>query len=107
MDWLLEDEAVVPALWWFEVRNILVVNERRGRIEVTDSDAFLSDLARLPVRIDNNPNDRLVVTLARRHGLTAYDAAYLDLAVRLAVPIATLDRALGTAARTEGLALAD
>ena len=107
MDGLLEDEAVVPALWWFEVRNILVANERRRRIEVADSDVFLSDLARLPVRIDNNPNDRLVVTLARRHGLTACDAAYLDLAVRLAVPIATLDRALGAAARTEGLALAD
>ena len=105
MDRLPEDHAVVPALWWFEIRNILVVNERRGRIESADSDVFLNDLARLPIRIASDPNGRLVVALARTHRLTAYDAAYLDLAVRLTAPIATLDRALADAARAEGLEL--
>ena len=105
MDRLPEDHAVVPALWWFEIRNILVVNERRGRIDSADSDVFLNGLARLPIRIASDPSERLVVGLARTHRLTAYDAAYLDLAVRLTAPIATLDRALADAARAEGLEL--
>ena len=105
MNRLPRDHATVPALWWFEVRNILIVNERRGRIEPADSDMFLNDLARLPIRIDRSPDERLVVALARKHRLTAYDAAYLDLAVRLTAPMATLDRALSDAARAEGLEL--
>ena len=105
MDRLPEDHAVVPALWWFEIRNILVVNERHGRIDSADSDAFLNDLARLPIRIASDPNEHFVVALARKHRLTAHDAAYLDLAVRLTAPIATLDRTLANAARAEGLEL--
>ena len=103
LDRLLDDEAVAPSLWWFEVRNILVVSERRGRIEPADTDTFLSDLALLPIRIEGVPNARQVVALARKHGLTAYDAAYLELAVRLGAPISTLDQALAGAARAEGL----
>lgn len=103
LDRLLDDEAVAPSLWWFEVRNILVVSERRGRIEPADTDTFLSDLALLPIRVEGVPNGRQVVALARKHGLTAYDAAYLELAVRLGAPISTLDRALAGAARAEGL----
>ena len=105
MEWLPADHAVVPALWWFEVRNILIVNERRGRIEPVDSDVFLDDLARLPIRIESHTSERLVVALARKHRLTAYDAAYLALAVRLTAPIATLDRALADATHAEGLEL--
>ena len=103
LDRLLDDEAVASSLWWFEVRNILVVSERRGRIEPADTDTFLSDLALLPIRIEGVPNGRQVVALARKHGLTAYDAAYLELAVRLGAPISTLDRTLAGAARAEGL----
>ena len=105
MERLPADHAVVPALWWFEVGNILIVNERRGRIEPVDSDVFLDDLARLPIRIESHTSERLVVALARKHRLTAYDAAYLALAVRLTAPIATLDRALAAAAHAEGLEL--
>ena len=105
MDRLPEDHAVVPALWWFEVRNILIVNERRGRIDSADSDMFLNDLASLPICVERDLHERLVVVLARKHRLTAYDAAYLDLAVRSTVPIATLDRALAEAAQAEGLEL--
>lgn len=102
-DRLERDGAVVPVLWWFEVRNILVVAERRGRIDAASSVEFLDDLARLPIRIDREPDGPTVMALARRHRLTAYDAAYLELARRMGAPLASLDRALIDAARQDGL----
>ena len=105
MDRLLDDEAIAPALWTIEVRNILIVNERRNRIEPDDADAFLRDLARLPIRVRRDTDERAIVALARKHRLTAYDATYLDLAVRTGVAVATLDRYLADAARVEGLEL--
>ena len=105
MDRLLHDEAIAPALWTIEVRNILIVNERRGRIEPDDADAFLSDLTRLPIRVRHDADEQALLALARKHRLTAYDAAYLDLAVRNSVAVATLDRALADAVRAEGLQL--
>ena len=102
-DRLTTEEAVVPRLWWFEIRNVLIVNERRGRLAVADTTAFLGDLGRLPIRVDGGPGEPLVLALARKHGLTVYDAAYLELAVRLDVPVASLDRALNAAARSEGV----
>ena len=95
------DEARVPSLWWFEVRNTLIVNERRGRLTENDTAAFLRGLARLGVTVDRSPVEADVLTLARRHRLTVYDAAYLELARRDGVPLATLDTALATAARAE------
>ena len=100
---LLGEEAMVPSVWSLEVRNILVVNERRGRIEPEDSDAFLRELLLLPIRIRPDQDESALLTLARKHQLTAYDAAYLDLAVRISVPVATLDRSLARAVRAEGL----
>src|SRR5580658_6009834 len=73
------DEAIVPSLWWFEVRNILVVNERRRRISSSDSDAFLLRLSSLPIRVEPVPDDEEVLRLARQHTLSVYDAAYLEL----------------------------
>jgi len=105
MDRLLDDEALAPALWTIEIRNILIVNERRGRIEPDDADAFLLELTRLPIRVRNDTDERALVTLARKHRLTAYDAAYLDLAVRTGNLLATLDRPLADAARAEGIQL--
>jgi predicted nucleic acid-binding protein len=104
-DRLTTDEAVVPQLWWFEIRNVLIVNERRGRLAVADTTTFLSDLGRLPIRVDASPGEPFVLALARKHGLTVYDAAYLELAVRLGAPVASLDRALNAAARSEGMDL--
>ena len=94
------EEAVVPSLWWFEVRNILVVNERRKRITESDSTTFLRDLAGLRIRVDREPEESVVLRLARTHRLSVYDAAYLELALREAVPLATLDVELMSAART-------
>ena len=99
------DQALVPALWWFEVRNGLVINERRGRIREARTSQFLQELAHIDVLIDVTPIETQVLTLARRHRLTVYDAAYLDLALRQGLPLATLDMPLAAAARAEGVPL--
>ena len=93
------DEALVPSIWWFEIRNTLVANERRGRLTEADTAAFLRILARLAVTIDRQPGEAEIFTLARLHRLSVYDAAYLELAQRDSVPLATLDRLLTDAAR--------
>ncbi len=100
---LLDDTAVAPAIWWFEVRNVLIVAERRGRRTEARSAAFLRAMARLPIEIDRDPEEAVVLGLARRHGLTVYDAAYLELAMRRQAPLATLDAALVRAAAVEGV----
>ena len=74
------DQALVPSLWWFEVRNTLIVNERRGRLAEADTAAFLRALSRLGVVVDRSPEDAAVLTLSRKHRLTVYDASYLELA---------------------------
>jgi len=99
------EEAVVPCLWWFEVRNILVVNERRRRIAESDTARFLLNLSRLRIRLDRVPDEGAVLRLARTHRLSVYDAAYLELAQREGVPLATLDVDLRKAAANEGVAL--
>jgi predicted nucleic acid-binding protein len=101
------DEAIAPALWWFELRNALVMNERRGRLTEPQTAEFLRMVATLPITIDRAPVESDVLALARRHRLTFYDAAYLELAGRLAAPLSTLDKALARAATAEGVARAD
>jgi predicted nucleic acid-binding protein len=92
------DPAAVPALFWFEIRNALVINERRGRLTISESLDFLSEVDRLPIRADREPDSDRVLDLARRYRLTVYDAAYLELAQRLSLPLATLDQRLAAAA---------
>ena len=99
------DEALVPSLWWFEVRNRLIVNERRGRLTEADVATFLRGLNRLGLSIDRSPDESVVLSLARRHRLTVYDVSYLELAQREGVPLATLDTDLAKAARAETLQL--
>ena len=99
------EEAVVPCLWWFEVRNILVVNERRRRIAEPDTAAFLLNLSGLRVRLDRLPEGDAVLRLARTHRLSVYDAAYLELAQREGLPLATLDTDLRRAAAEAGITL--
>lgn len=99
------DEAIVPTLFWFEIRNVLVMAERRKRISVAQSSAFLSDLSLLPFVVDDLPRESAVLHLARRRSLTVYDAAYLELAQRRGVRLATLDKTLVAAARKEGVLL--
>jgi predicted nucleic acid-binding protein len=102
---LADAEGMAPALLWFEVRNALLVGERRGRLTRARAAAFLARLARLPILIDHAPDETVTLDLARTHKLTVYDAAYLELACRRVLPLASLDRALRAAAPALGIAL--
>jgi len=99
------DEALVPGIWWFEVRNTLIDNERRGRLSQADTAIFLRGLSRLGVTIDRAPEESAVLALARTHRLSFYDASYLELAQREGLPLVTLDHDLRKAARAAGTAL--
>jgi len=95
--------GAVPALFWFELRNVLVINERRGRLTQDDTAEFLSDLAALSLVVDHHPEEGTVLDFARHYKLTVYDAAYLELARRQALPLATKDQALIDAAPLAGV----
>lgn len=95
----------VPWLWHTEVINSLLVGERRGLISEARGATFLSRLADLPILTDGTlPQARreTVLALAREHGLSAYDAVYLELALRLGVTLATFDTRLASAMRRCG-----
>lgn len=98
---LATDGAIVPALFWFELRNILVVNERRGRIREAETRSFLRNLAILPIQVDTLIDEDEVMRMARTYQLTVYDAAYLELASSRKLPLATLDRQLQRASALE------
>ena len=84
---------------------MLIVNERRGRLDAAKTACVLRLLRGLPVGIDADVEEEALLQLARRHRLTVYDAAYLELAVRQGHPLATLDAALSIAARAESVHL--
>ncbi len=106
LDRLVDDEAVVPSLWEFEVTNVLRGAERRARITEAQAARFVDLLMQLPIRIDASPTDVTALLAAgRRHDLSTYDAAYLVLAERLAAPLGTLDDRLATAGRNAGVDL--
>jgi predicted nucleic acid-binding protein len=105
---LTTETALVPALWFIEITNVLAMAERKGRITPTHSDAFIADLGKLGIERDDEAPDRsftFLLTLCRRHRLTSYDAIYLDLAVRRNLPLATLDEDLRKSAKTLGVRL--
>ncbi len=102
---IARSEAIVPTLFWCEIRNVLVMAERRKRMVAARTTAFLADLALLPFTVDDLPREASVLDLARRRSLTVYDATYLELAQRCDAPLATLDQALMSAARKEGVTL--
>ena len=95
------DSCVVPALWWFEIRNAMLMAERRKRLTSSDTASFLRELADLRIMEDFSPEEKNLLQLARAHKLTVYDATYLELAQRRSIPLATLDTALARAARAE------
>ena len=117
--WLLPDESnqrvnalmarfeieggLVTQHWHFEVRNALLMAERRGRIAAGTIGMRLSRLNRLSLNTDQSPNLEVALELARRHLLTFYDALYLELSLRRGAQLATLDNALGRAAAAEGV----
>lgn len=100
--------AWVPAPWRLEVANILEMGVRRGRTDAAFRDATLADLLLLPIYIDQETDRQAwsaTLRLAERYRLTLYDAAYLELAKRRALPLATLDAELRTAAVAENIPL--
>ncbi len=108
LDSLQENTAAVPALWPLEVVNALLTSERRGRLAPAGSIRFLSMLARLPIVVDREWPERTMkelLALGRASELSSYDAAYLELAMRKGLPIATLDARLEAAAGRSGVAL--
>jgi predicted nucleic acid-binding protein len=98
------DSVVVPSFWRHEILNALLVGERRKRLTPELVEAFITELNGLPVEVDQ-PTPANVFdttqTLCRKHGLTAYDAAYLEIAMRDGYPLATVDADLRRAAVAE------
>jgi predicted nucleic acid-binding protein len=124
MAWLFKDEAtpkttellnrlagetaLVPAWLFIEITNVLALAERKGRITRAQSEAFITDLGRLELEVDDEAPARAfthLLALCRTHRLTSYDAMYLDLAVRRRLPLATLDDDLRKAAKQLGVRL--
>ena len=100
--------AHLPALWVWETGNVLVQAERRGRISPAAIRTFLGLLESLPISIDQPTTTSAghdTLALARNHRLTSYDAAYLELAMRRSLPLASRDLALQAAAQSEGVLL--
>ena len=100
------EEASVPAHWHLEVASCLINAARRGRIAEASVPMALVELSTLPVHVDALTGHyawERTTQLALKHRLTPYDAAYLELASRMGLPLATLDVALARAARLEGV----
>ncbi len=102
---IVETGAVVPQIWWYELRNALLMNERRGRIAPQQMANMLADIMALGIEVDGEHDETGMLALARRHSLTVYDAAYLEVAFRRSLPLATFDRQLAGAAAAEGVAV--
>ena len=124
MAWCLDDErtaatdallrrlatspATVPQLWALEVANVLALATRKGRLTIAQRTQFIALLESSPIHVDATTAGRAfrrILDLADANGLTVYDAAYLALAMRLSVPLATLDQQLRNAATAAGVIL--
>jgi predicted nucleic acid-binding protein len=105
LDHLAADRGAVPAFWWFDVRHALLGSERRQQRDVASTAAFLQRLGRLPILVDREPDEAVLLDLARCHRLGIHEAAYLELALRLGVPLATTNRDLIRTASQVGVSL--
>ncbi|WP_230312596.1 type II toxin-antitoxin system VapC family toxin [Paracoccus lichenicola] len=103
----LHADIVAPWLLWAELRNILIVNERRGRIPPGTAEQIIDAVEALGIVLDIEPAGAVVLDLARRHRLTIYDALYLELALRQGATLASLDDALLAAAKAEAVPVAN
>jgi predicted nucleic acid-binding protein len=102
-------EAYVPFIWPLEMANVLTLAERRKALTIAQTTSFLRALQQWPINVDSAGLDRVfhqILAATRTHKLSAYDAAYLELALREALPLATLDKDLRTAARSAGVKIA-
>ena len=98
-------EAQVPSLWHIEIANVLLKSERRGIVTEAQVIDYLNKLSHLPITTDDiavNSRREIIIALARQHHLTAYDATYLEMALRTNAPLATFDNELAEAMRKAG-----
>ncbi|HTI49758.1 MAG TPA: type II toxin-antitoxin system VapC family toxin [Planctomycetaceae bacterium] len=105
---LADEAALVPTHWALEVANVLAMAEKRKRISAADSRRFVELLGVVDIQVDDQIAARTfdhILPLCRAHSLTSYDAAYLDLAVRRQLPLATLDEDLRRAAENLNVVL--
>ena len=105
-DSLLDDRAFVPSLWAVEVGNVLLSATRRSRIHADEWEMIRASLHALPIEIEPVSTLRVwetALSLADRFNLSVYDATYLELAIRMRLPLATLDKALAAAATVSGI----
>ena len=106
---LARELALVPTIWPLEIVNGLLTAQRRGRLTAADVAEIHTGLAELPISLAEVSLERAlgpVLSLARTHQLTAYDASYLELAMREGLALATVDRNLRAAAESVGVPLA-
>lgn len=104
----LEDApGLVPQLWHYEMRNIMLVARRRSRLTQDGMIARISALADLPLETDNDPDLDHALALAEAHTLSFYDALYLELALRRQARLSSLDGRLLEAARAEGVTISE
>ena len=106
LDFLTKGAGHVPNLWLLEVANVLIGAERRGRLTEADSSRFIELLGSLPIVIDDEISTQTISTIlahSRAYGLTSYDAAYLELAMRQGLPLATRDKSLHAACKKSGV----
>jgi len=105
---LQEAKALAPGIWPLEVGNVLLVAKRKKRLNEASQSRFLSLLRALPIQVVQESPERMlgeILALAQEYQLSTYDASYLDLAMRLGLPLATADAALKGAAKRAGVAL--
>ena len=95
--------VAVPVLYWYEVRNALLKAQRDGRIDRAGREQALKEIAQFRTEADESHDERRVYALAERHGLTFYDASYLEMAMRRGAALATMDRKLAKAAKAENV----
>ncbi len=105
---LQEKHAKVPTIWTLEVANVLCLAERQKKITALEVAEFKEFLAELPIIIDHETSSKAmgsIYTLAKTEGLTTYDAAYLEIAIRENIALATFDKALISAAKKNGISI--
>lgn len=100
---MISEDALAPDLLRHEIRNILVIADRRNRVTAEGVANLLARLRHVPLRVMDMKDDLQIVQLAKEHRLSAYDATYLALAIAENLPLVTLDKKLDVAARTTGL----
>jgi predicted nucleic acid-binding protein len=99
------DKALVPQLWQLELANVLKTACTKGRLTQAQARQILDTLSQLPIEVDTGaaPSQRALFELAMRYNLSSYDAAYLELAMRHGLPLATQDEQLKQAAKAAGV----